>query len=205
MPLTKRQQQGAESREQILDAAERLMGTRGVTGTSMSALIETSGLPASSIYWHFGSKDGVLVAVMERGAERFFSSLAPIESFTGSRADRVRAQLDDTAGALEEHGDFLRLLLTLVLLGSEGNAAASAMIAGVRRTARERIEAMLAVAGGPSLAPQATSGLADFVLAAIDGAFIGHLERRTVDLHVLLAQLSRAISALVRDARSRER
>lgn len=48
--------------------ASRLMATRGYDGTSISALAKSSGLPASSIYWHFGSKEGVLKAVMERGA-----------------------------------------------------------------------------------------------------------------------------------------
>lgn len=197
MALTKRQQQGVESREQILDAAERLMATRGVTGTSMSALTQVSGLPASSIYWHFGSKDGVLVAVMERGAQRFFASLAPPESFSGSPAERVRAQLYDTARALEEHGDFLRLLLTLLLLHREGGDATGAMIAGLRREARGRIEAMLTLARGSRARSgrRATADLTSFVLAVVDGAFIAHLEDRAVDPRDIFARLAPVLEA----------
>src|ERR1700757_5002886 len=73
--LTKKQRQGHASRELILDATERLMGTKGYVATSISDIRNACGLPASSIYWHFGSKEGVLAAVMERGATRFFAAI----------------------------------------------------------------------------------------------------------------------------------
>lgn len=202
-PLTKRQQRGVESREIILDAAESLMATNGVTGTSMSALTKQSGLPASSIYWHFGNKEGVLVAVMERGAERFFDSLAPPERFSGSASDRVSAQLEDAAQALEEHGDFLRLLLTLVLLEGEGGDAAGEVIASLRRRGRERVEAILIAAGpGTSSARRRARRLSRLALATIDGAFIAHQEDSRVDLRELLGELGLALVALMDPAQS---
>lgn len=194
--LTKRQQQGAESREQILDIAEGLMAERGVTGTSLSALTKASGLPASSIYWHFGSKDGVLVAVMERGAERFFASLAPPGSFKGSGPKRIREQLDDTARAIEEHGDFLGLLLTLILLRGEGTDGAGTVIAEVRAEARRRIDEMLIAAGsGGGSKRRRSHPLTDVVLAAIDGIFIAHLEDPATDFRARFRQLGRLIEA----------
>ena len=60
--MNKRQQLGAESREKILDAAERLLSQRGYTGTTISQLSKDSGLPVASIYWHFNNKVGVLAA-----------------------------------------------------------------------------------------------------------------------------------------------
>jgi AcrR family transcriptional regulator len=110
-PLTKRQQQGEGSRELILDATERLMATRGYAGTSISDIRKACGLPASSIYWHFGSKDGVLAAVMERGASRFF---AAIPGLTDGRTNPGPAiQLEATARLIAEHPDFLRLAYLL--------------------------------------------------------------------------------------------
>ena len=54
------------------------MAARGYSGTSVSDIARESGLPASSIYWHFASKTGVLTAVMERGAARFFGDLETV-------------------------------------------------------------------------------------------------------------------------------
>ena len=60
---------GARSREAVLDAAERLIAEQGYEAATVAALVKEAGIPASSIYHYFGSKDGVLLAVMERGAE----------------------------------------------------------------------------------------------------------------------------------------
>src|SRR5436190_1998682 len=57
---TRRQEQGEQSREVILEAAARLMAANGFDGASISSISKESGLPASSIYWHFTSKEGVL-------------------------------------------------------------------------------------------------------------------------------------------------
>ncbi len=85
---TKRQLQGDQSREEILDAATRLMAARGYAGTSVSDIARESGLPASSIYWHFASKTGVLTAVMERGAARFFGDLEAADPQPGGPPPR---------------------------------------------------------------------------------------------------------------------
>ena len=66
---------GARSREAVLDAAERLIAEQGYEAATVAALVKEAGIPASSIYHYFGSKDGVLLAVMERGAGRFFAEL----------------------------------------------------------------------------------------------------------------------------------
>lgn len=60
VPAKKKQQQGERSRESILDATERLMATKGYAATSISDIRDACGLAPSSIYWHFGSKEGVL-------------------------------------------------------------------------------------------------------------------------------------------------
>src|SRR5262249_14125499 len=107
--LTKRQQQGAASRELILDATERLMATKGFAATSISDIRKACGLPASSIYWHFGSKDGVLAAVMERGANRFFDAIPPSDKAVRSDGDATGQQLRATLTLLSQPTDFLRV------------------------------------------------------------------------------------------------
>ncbi|MGR6998412.1 helix-turn-helix domain-containing protein [Yinghuangia aomiensis] len=58
---------GRRSREEILDAATRVMAERGYTATSLSTLSQATGLPKSAVYHHFHSKGGLLSAVMARG------------------------------------------------------------------------------------------------------------------------------------------
>src|SRR5680860_732462 len=66
---------GMKSRELVLDAAERVMATDGFEAATLARVVAESGIPMSSVYHYYGSKDGILLAVMERGAERFFVDL----------------------------------------------------------------------------------------------------------------------------------
>jgi AcrR family transcriptional regulator len=52
------------ARAAILDAAERLFDERGYAGVSIADLTAASGASNGSIYHHFGSKDGVLTAIV---------------------------------------------------------------------------------------------------------------------------------------------
>ena len=66
---------GMKSRELVLDAAERVMAEHGFEAATVARVVEEAGIPLSSVYHYYGSKDGILLAVMQRGAERFFADL----------------------------------------------------------------------------------------------------------------------------------
>lgn len=55
--------QGVESRGRILEAARKLIAQRGYSGASVGAICREAGVARTSLYWHFGSKAGLLAAV----------------------------------------------------------------------------------------------------------------------------------------------
>ena len=55
-----------DTRERLLDAAERLFAENGFDGTSMRALARVAGTGLSAANYHFGSKEALLTAVMLR-------------------------------------------------------------------------------------------------------------------------------------------
>jgi AcrR family transcriptional regulator len=192
-PLTKKQQQGVQSREVILDATERLMSTRGYAATSISDIRKACGLPPSSIYWHFGSKEGVLAAVMERGAERFFAAIPA----RGSTARR----LDVAASLQSQHPDFLRLFYILSLERSDDPTVAE-VVRRVRDTAIERFRdaiADLIPADAPrSRAERVVSELTAVAVALSDGVFFAeHLEPDSTDVEHMYRRLFQAVTALI--------
>jgi AcrR family transcriptional regulator len=68
----------------LLDATERLVGEQGVEAVSLRAINAAAGANVAAAHYHFGSKEGLVAAVLERrmtelAAERF-ALLAPIES-----------------------------------------------------------------------------------------------------------------------------
>ncbi len=190
---TKKQQQGEQSRELILDATERLMATRGYAATSISDIRKACGLPPSSIYWHFGSKEGVLAAVMERGADRFFAAIPTSEDAEGQLAVLSTLQ--------SQHPDFLRLFYMLSLERSDDPSVA-AVVRRVRDTAitrfRDVITQLLPADAPPSKARRVVNELTALAVALSDGVFFAeHLEPDGTDVERLYRRLSQAVTALI--------
>jgi AcrR family transcriptional regulator len=192
---TRRQEQGEKSREVILDAASRLMAANGFDGASIASIAQESGLPASSIYWHFSSKEGVLAAVMERGAERFFDSLGPLDADEQtSPAETLRTLYRRASAAIRGDPGFLRLFI-LLLLSGHGDET----VHRVRRAARERVRDALRSAyrgEGEDVATAVADGLADIGLAMFDGAFLAVQNDSGLDYEELLVSMADALTAL---------
>ena len=190
---TKKQQQGEQSRALILDATERLMATRGYAATSISDIRKACGLPPSSIYWHFGSKEGVLAAVMERGADRFFAAIPTSEDADGPLAVLSTLQ--------SQHPLFLRLFYMLSLERSDDPAAAG-VVRRVRDTAIRRFRAaitrLLPADAPPAKAERVVTELTALAVALSDGVFFAeHLEPDGTDVGRMYRRLSAAVTALI--------
>src|SRR3989475_2638520 len=54
-----------ETRRLILDAAAALIAERGYRGTTVNEMIAQADLSKGTFYWHFKSKEDVLLAVLE--------------------------------------------------------------------------------------------------------------------------------------------
>ena len=106
---------GMRSRELVLDAAERVMAEQGFEAATVARVVEEAGIPLSSVYHYYGSKDGILLAVMERGAERFFADLPDWNRRIGRPAEHLRTVLSTAAQTLERHPNFLRLLIVFAV------------------------------------------------------------------------------------------
>tara|TARA_B100000686_G_scaffold298109_1_gene330893 strand:- start:1186 stop:1854 length:669 start_codon:yes stop_codon:yes gene_type:complete len=56
----------SDTKRRILDAAESLMGDKGFTSTSMRDITAAAKVNLASVNYHFGSKEALLAAVLER-------------------------------------------------------------------------------------------------------------------------------------------
>jgi AcrR family transcriptional regulator len=206
---TRKEQQGAESRRRILDAASALMAERGFAGTSISEVSRRSGLPASSIYWHFESKEGLLGAVMEEGAERWFAELERPAKAGAPEGRESRALMGArTARALSSHPEFLRFMFLIALERKHIDQTSLASIRRVRELALERLREgirRMLESEGVAAAESAVEELAQFALALADGAFLqDHIDPRAKRVERNLALLDRALVALARELKTKE-
>jgi AcrR family transcriptional regulator len=191
---------GARSRELVLDAAERLMAEKGYGAATVAALVEESGVPASSVYHYFGSKEGVLLAVMERGAERFFAALPDFDRRVGSQASHLDALVETVAATLERNPDFLRILVVMATqpVNADGGEV-HRVVNRVRELALEQLRTQMEIVFGLDRASQKTDHLARFALAAFDGAFVAWQSNPRLHLRDLVRHLPAALVAVRRD------
>jgi len=186
----------AGPRARILDAAERLVGERGYAAASISMIVRESGLPASSIYWHFDSKEDLLATVVERGAERWHAAQARWSQYGGDLA----AFLGGTGDAVAEHPQFLRLLMMLNLDGQSAQRRARQSVRRVWRAAEAGLERVMALyfGLGESRREKALAArLGRFTLAFIDGAFVdSQIDPDGTEMRALFADLAVALEAI---------
>lgn len=197
----KRRELGEKSKGEILDAALAAMSTFGYEGATIARIAAASGLPASSIYWHFGSKAGVLAAVMERGTTEFFAEydreFRPAIEVTDVRAT-LETALSAGARAAAHHPEFLRLMILLGLSGELDDRVATV----VRQTSergRAQLREMIHHAFssyGPATANRVAEALADVAQANFDGAFLATQIRDQVSAEVLANRLAETLYLL---------
>lgn len=198
--------QGVESRRRILEATFELAHELGYQGTSISKVVERSGLPASSVYWHFADKDALFAAMIRHSFEQWRAALprwtAPARD--ASRRDEVAARIRSAVASIATNPEFWRLGLLLSLQRQPAERQARQLFKQIRR----RVIANMAsfwryvlppgherrTPGLPELLARFTMATADglFVSAQIDGGANDDDRRRLADL---LADMLESVAA----------
>lgn len=206
----RRHEQGEQSRRRILDAAVALAAERGYDGTSVALVTEATGLPASSVYWHFRNKDALLAEALEHSYRRWRES-GPVwsdraEVGSGDLATQIRRRLQLAAASVTQSPEFWRLGLMLALERRVVEPAARRRFLQVRDETRSGVaewwRQVLAPVG--HVDEETVMRLTRFYLSVMDGLYIGARAGRAVDsdqlidlvaagmqAHVLRAQVSR--------------
>jgi len=167
--IRRRRANGEESRRRILDAAVEVASERGYEGTSIATVSARSGLPASSIYWHFKDKDELIAAVIERSFGTWLTAM-DIPDGDGPFA-QIRAMTASVAKGLLESPDFLRLGLMLGLERRPEEPSARAMFLEVRDTAFRNLTTSVRELL-PALDDAAIRLLVTYAMAGADGIFV---------------------------------
>lgn len=67
-----------ERKNEILDVAERLFGTKGFDNTSTNDILNEIGIARGTLYYHFKSKEDILDAMIERMSRQLIKKATDI-------------------------------------------------------------------------------------------------------------------------------
>lgn len=87
--LVDQRRQGANPREEILDAASELFSSYGYAGTSTRRIADEVGMRQASLYHHFGTKDDILAALLQTTVEASLLRARELLDADGSALDRL--------------------------------------------------------------------------------------------------------------------
>ncbi|MDH4074793.1 MAG: TetR/AcrR family transcriptional regulator [Acidimicrobiia bacterium] len=173
----RRSRQGQESRQRILDATFEIAHEQGYQGTSIAKVSARSGLPASSVYWHFADKDALFAEVIQYSFDQWEAAMPlwtpprPGERRAEALVVQIRSAIDSIATSPE----FWRLGLMLSLERQPVEPQARARFLEIR----QRVQAGMArwwaevlPEGHRERSPGLPELLARFTMAASDGIFI---------------------------------
>jgi len=105
------------TRQSIVDAAARIFRRDGYSGARLTDIAAEIGMKAGSLYYHFGSREALVEAVMEAGAKRTHARLAQRLSDLPSDVDpltRLEAAIETHLLMVLAHEDVSSAVIKLI-------------------------------------------------------------------------------------------
>jgi AcrR family transcriptional regulator len=137
--ITKRVRRTADdARREILDAAEAMLRDLGPAGIRLHQIADDVGVSHPAILHHFGSREGLIEAVVNRAVERLESDLIEAIAASPQSSEKpLQAELIDRAFEVLVGGGHARVVAWLLLSGqwhfSETRVRAIALASHQRR------------------------------------------------------------------------
>lgn len=100
-----------DSKEAVLDAAQRLIFQYGYSGFSMRDLAQQSGLAKATLYHHFQDKREIFIQVLERDLATVRDCVADAAATPGDLPSRLRAVITAFFDLTTERGTLLFTIL----------------------------------------------------------------------------------------------
>ncbi len=110
-----RKLKGEVSRDRILDSALALFSARGYAATGVYDIARAAKIEKTALYWHFGSKEGLLAAVLDRMDAEFVESSSKRVAEQGGDDSNQRLDLfvKGLKGLAAKRGHMIRMLLSI--------------------------------------------------------------------------------------------
>jgi AcrR family transcriptional regulator len=119
-PAQSSPEQDEHVRTRLLNAAVRVFDRKGYAGASVREIAEAAGVTKPALYYHFGSKEGVLLAILRQAEQQFSDAVARAVARTGSARDRIVGLCEDIYGLFGQNVPVARVAHAVFLGPPDG-------------------------------------------------------------------------------------
>ncbi len=193
MPATNQKKaQGAESRKRLLQAAADLVGTGGYSRTSVDAIAKHAGVVKSALYWHFGNKNGLLMAALETYTGDWVTDVVAAVADATDPILRLDRLLHHVRELIVERPLSRRMVFSLLLERGQHDPECQRVIADLFRDMRDALNTGFAQVL-PTVTAERLEIITDCLVAQLDGLFLRFIaEPNVARLDAQLAEVRRA-------------
>jgi len=132
VPANARERLGQQTRERVLAVATELVLRSSVSAMAISDVVRAARVPASSIYWHFGSKEGLVAAVAAAAVDRWLALLPEPQTLPATGEDRLVAGVAGITRALAVDPRAVPLVIKVGVELGEGKHSALEIVRRAR-------------------------------------------------------------------------
>src|SRR5258706_3429199 len=156
-----------DAKTRILEAAVDLLSRSADAEISTRGVCDAAGITAPALYHHFGDKERLVSAVVDRGWARFLESKRAVATRTHEDPlDDIRSGWDNHLVFAREHPNFYRLMWSAGVVASSAAAREGHdMLLGVLQRCAERGRLCVSVETAARMLMAAATGAALSIIA----------------------------------------
>ena len=109
-------EQELHARRRLIEAAIQIFDRKGYAASSVREIAEAAGVTKPVVYYHFGSKEGLLVAILDEAVRDFSSTIDAAVARAGTARERMVRLCEDVYGLFERNVSVARVA-HMVFLG----------------------------------------------------------------------------------------
>jgi TetR/AcrR family transcriptional repressor of lmrAB and yxaGH operons len=179
----------------MIETTAGLVHRRGFHGTSLNEILEQSGAPRGSLYYHFpGGKEELVLEATRQGVARITSFLQEIFKEVPDRAEAVRSFVEAAAQELRDSGYVFGCPVAPIVLDSPE----SSELAEICRDALEEWQQVLVEGlGSAGIEQRRAESLATLIVCGLEGGLIWARARRDI---APLGAVAEEVASMVRSA-----
>lgn len=107
-------------RTRLLHAAVRVFDRKGYAAASVREVAEMAGVTKPAVYYHFGSKEGLLISILQQAEAEVARTIDGSVARPGTARDRIVGLCEDVYGLFGEHVPLARVAHSVFLGPPDG-------------------------------------------------------------------------------------